>query len=651
MATRLKTVQYYFPHLAAAADAVTTNFTQITVYLPEASKVFKSVFVTVTAADVATAISNVTARNLGIRLNAVAYSTVSNAQTLTNSGEQFSLAFTQDYTAYFNTNWTSLLTSMTMDCQVNINTSTLGVKNLTAVATITYEYDDTSATHVKTVWIPLNAPATTFAVAKPGVAIATIPDLSTYLPESVTTIRQTALCIQGNNEYNSTTDMTLSYEIDTLGVFTSGLFEEGLTSSISYRLGNVVTFTTNATHSFYLWSSVAAFAHPQVWLNVTYEFTPSTSNTILNSLMLPMEWLGGAGGTAANFQRATRELWIQEPATITVQTCALMVFYETSAAITGLNARVGTGSFVAYDSVAAVTCGSNALMIRNDSISLARGRNTLQADMYKTDTSDTVAGLSSFWLINYHSGKHTNGVGAHNHTVLWNVIPTGTAAAVPTITSASTAITIPETNYFFTGVGVELIIDHSGSVNPGGEFIGIERLVAEGGLMWESAYECMNSSDPEIGIRWAYGGARDVMKRFPEDAGYGRLDIETARRYTSILATTGWVSLTIMATYHSITYDLSGSTQNSNGGSVGLFLHKSPVLSVSNRGELMQATSVTGNANFRFTTYDDTEALQVVAYESATYKGSSKLAVTGTGFDISLSSPASGGATDYAFLG
>jgi hypothetical protein len=650
MATRLKTVQYYFPHLAAALDATTTNFTQITVYLPEASKVFKSVFVTVTAADAATTISNVTARNLGVRLNAVAYSTVSNAQTLTNSGEQFSLSFTQDYTAYFNTNWTSLLTSMTMDCQVNINTSTVGCRNLSAVATITYEYDDTSATHVKTVWIPLDAPVSTFGVAKPGTATATIPNLSTYLPESVTTIRQTALCIQGNNEYNSTTDMTLSYEIETLGVFTSGLFEEGLTSSISYRLCNVVTFNNAATQQFYIWSSVAAFAHPQIWLTVTYEFTPSTSNTILNSLMIPMEWMGGAGGTAANYQRATRELWIQEPATITVQTCALMVFYETSAAITGLNARVGTGAFVAYGSVAAVTCGSNALMIRNDAITLARGRNTLQADLYKTDTADTVAGLSSFWLINYHSGKHTDGVGVHNHTILWNVIPTGTAAAAPTITSASVAITIPETNYFFISIGVELIIDHSGTINPGGEFIGIERLAGEGGLMWESAYECMNSSDPEIGIRWAYGGARDVMKRFPQDDGYGRLDIETARRYTSILATTGWVSLTIMATYHSITYDLSGNIQNSGGTLVSLLLHKSPFLNITNRGELMQRTTQIGDGSYSFTVYDDTEELQVTAYESDVFLGVSKYAVAGTGFDISLSTTA-GGATDYAFLG
>jgi hypothetical protein len=37
MATRLKTIEYWYPEISGLTDNVNTNFTQITVYIPEFS--------------------------------------------------------------------------------------------------------------------------------------------------------------------------------------------------------------------------------------------------------------------------------------------------------------------------------------------------------------------------------------------------------------------------------------------------------------------------------------------------------------------------------------------------------------------------------------------------------------------------------------
>ena len=555
--------------------------------------------------------ASVTGLNVDVQLAAAGYSAVDLARTITHSGEQYGLTYAQDFTSYFTTNWTG--TSMTMDCRVNINSSTAGCRNINAKVSITYEYDDTSTTHVKTIWIPLNAPTTAMATTKPGAAIATIPALDTYCPEASLVFRQTALVIQGNQEGATTTDNSLSYEIDTAGVFTSGLFENAANSACAYRIANVVSFTTNATHSFYIWASTTDFDHPQVWLVVTYEFNASTTTTVLNSLILPMEFHGSMGNSAANFNRHELTLYIEEPTTITTQTCALMLFYEQRAPIAGMNARVGTGSFVAYSSVSSQVCGSCALMIRQDSISLARGKNTLQADIYNTDADDPGSAVSGFWIINYHSGKATDGVGAHNHTVYWNVNPTGTAALNRTYVSATETISIPETNYYINDLGFEVCAFDSSNATWTGYVVSVERLAAgEGGLLWEPVLELVGVTDPEIGVHWHYGHDEGSLTRWTGDLGMSRdgrarLDVETGRRWKLDGSKLHIVSGSVVMTYHSILFTCADSITGFGAGTVDLVLHRA------SDNEAVRATSRTGDGAYSFNWFDNTEAMYVTA--------------------------------------
>lgn len=628
MATRLKTVQYSFPVLASLTNNTLTTMTQITVYLPETgTKTFRKVIAKVTGDDIVTATGgSIGTRTVNLRLGAAAYTTNSNANTLTNSGENLSVFYSADFTSHFTTNWTG--TSMTCDVQVLLNQTTgttLNMVNVCVTLDITYEYDDTSTTQVKTVWIPLNAPVGALATAKPGTATDTIPALDTYLPEASKTYRDMFIVVQGNEARNAaTTDHTLSMQIDALTAQTSGAYAGALATDRWYRYIwniNSLGMTTSATHGFYLWASVARANHPQVWMTVTYEFNATTTTNVMQSLMLPMEFDSPMGGTtASDYQRATRELWVEEPATITLQRLAAYIHWDQSGNIGGLNARVGTGSFVAYTDTASVLAGGNGCMVRNDSgITLARGRNLLQADIYRTDTADLGGNVSAVWIINYTSAKHTSGVGVHNKTVFWNLSTTGTAAAAEINTIAATAPSIPESNYFMNALGTRYEYISSSTGSPAGVSVLAERLAAEGGVKWEPAYIDIGETDPEVGLHTCYSQVRNLFYRWPGDTDPDRIAFQTARRWRTMLANncTAFDTLEILFTYHAITYTVADSISGFSG-TVYLDLCRTAT------DEMVLSTTRTGDGSFSFTWYDNTEYLYISASDATNTVGRSQ---------------------------
>lgn len=616
MATRLKTVQYCMPALASITNNTLTNFTQITIYLPENSKTFHKVTATFTADDIITATGgSLTTKTCEFRLGAAAYTSIANANTLTNSGENLSFRLTKGMTSHFTTNWSG--TSMTFDFRVQINQSTgttTGLVNGCLTIDITYEYDDTTTTHVKTVWIPLDAPAGALATAKPGTATDTIPALDTYLPEASKTYRQMYIVMQGNEHRNAaTTTHTLQAQIDALTQLTSGNYVGSLASDRWFRYVWDITglgMTTNATHGFYVWASVARCNHMQAYLVVTYEFNSSTTTSVMNSLMLPMEILSPMGGaTSSDYQRASRELFVQE-SNVTLNKLAFYMFWEQVAAIAGLNIRVGTGSFVAYTDTASVLCGGNGCMVRNDAptgLTFARGRNTLQLDVYRTDTADLGWNISGFWIVNYTSDKHTNGVGAHNHTVFWNLLTHGTSSSAALVDISATAPVIPETDYYITAVGTQYLHE-SNNTNAVGIDVLVERLSGEGGIAWEEAYVDISHSDAENGMRQYYSQVKELFLRWPGDLGADRMNLQTSRRWRIISAAqqAAWHHLDLLMTYHSIGFAVAGTITGFTG-TVTLDLHRS------GSGEKVKTTTRSGDGAYSFTWYDNTETLFVTA--------------------------------------
>ena len=115
MALRLKTVEYWFGELETLADLTDTNFTQITVYIPESSITFRSVSLAIIVQDGAATVASINRRQISLQLGAAGYSAVNNTNVVTNSGENKWVDHSGDFTSYFSTNWSG--TSMTCDAK------------------------------------------------------------------------------------------------------------------------------------------------------------------------------------------------------------------------------------------------------------------------------------------------------------------------------------------------------------------------------------------------------------------------------------------------------------------------------------------------------------------------------------------------------
>jgi hypothetical protein len=626
MATRLKTVQYAFPVLASLTNNTLTTLSQLTVHLPETgTKTIRKAWVEISMDDIITGTGgSVTTKTVNLRLGAAAYTSTTNANTLANSGENISLFLARDFTSHFVANWTG--TSMTCDVQLQINQSTgntLGMVNVCCTLHITYEYDDTSTTHIKTVYIPLNAPSGSLPTTK--TSHDTIPALDTYLPETSKVYRNIHIIVQSNLTQANTTDHIVSFELSSLGVVTTGNYEAALASDRWSRyVWNITGYITptNTTHTFNMWSSVVGRNHSaQVWMVVTYEFNASTTTSVMNSLILSMEIPSPMGISAADFQRADREFWVQESNPVR-ERLAAYVFWQATANESGLNTRIGTDGFFAYTNTgSALICGNKGLMIRNDNpteIPFARGRNILKLDIFNTSTTQRGGNIGAFWIINYSSDKHTDGVGAHNHTVIWPLYTQDTGAAVQEKITVADSVNIPENNYFITAFGLRM--GAMIGTTSQGLSIKAERLaVGEGGLIFEPAYTDIGQHDNEMGWYDVWAQVRSLFYRWTGDTDSIRLNPENNRRY--VMSSSNGVAhhtlLHAFITYHTIEYSVSGNITESDGGTVVLSLHRN------SSGEKVLETSRTGNGAYSFIWYDNTEEVYVTAYENDTFKGRS----------------------------
>ena len=641
MATRLKTVCFPLPNLASITDAVAANFTQITVDLPENSKSFKKVWVDAMALDLTTVTGNtVTEWRLSAQLGASGYTTVINTNDIVLSGENMAPFISAEFTTLFTNSWSG--TSMTFDLQIYLDQTggtTFNFRSGSALLWVTYEYDDTTTTQVMNAWIPMTSAVGALPTSK-STAQDTVPALDTFLGYGSISYKHIMMIMEGNeaNTASGVTDFVVSVQLDTTTQQNGDTHEAALASDryvkehFNLMSGGSPIFTTNATHSFYAWISTGAVGrmnHAAFTMLVVFTFDSTSANSGNISLLLPQAFECPMGGTtSSDYQKGNRELWIEEPATVTTQKSAFRLYWSQIDAIAGLNARAGTQAFVAYTDTATTMCGGNCLQKTcNDNITLARGRNSLSFDVYRTDATDKGWNLSGLWILNYLCGKPTDGWGAANHSVMWNIDVIGATAnqaASNERTLAATAPVIPETNYFITGLGIQLQITSSGTTALYSYSFFAERLSAEGGVQWERVYSNPTHDDAEAGLRTGYAQMRYFFKRWYGDADAERVDIETSRRwrlYSGQNTTAYWTS-TIMLSYHTITKTVSGTVTGSGGGTVYLYLHRADDNTAS-AGEKLLTTSRSGNGAFSFTWYDDTEDVYVDGYEDATHMGRS----------------------------
>jgi hypothetical protein len=96
-----------------------------------------------------------------------------------------------------------------------------------------------------------------------------------------------------------------------------------------------------------------------------------------------------------------------------------------------------------------------------------------------------------------------------------------------------------------------------------------------------------------------------------------RLDVETNRKLRFNAGAAMIWGITRWVTFHQITFAISGSISGSGAGTVTIKAHRT------DNGQLVGATSRSGNGAFSMTWFDNTIDVKVDAFEDATHAGMS----------------------------
>jgi hypothetical protein len=633
MAQAVNRVEFPFTtNVAGIALTTRYDFSAITLYIPETtgSRVFRSARVEVTVRDNAAAETSMTKWLIGIKLGAVAFDDVEITSTITGSGEHDSYVFSRDVTAYFATNFGS---GASQTAQVGVRFTTTATTNVTAKLVITYEYDTTSTTYVKTVKIPLDTTLGSQATSATEIGTNQIPALDTELGESSKVYRDIWIEIDGNEQSTAATAFQLGITIDSGSEELDGSHNQTLNSSVWYKyISRQTSLTTNAVHAFKLRTTpVANMTHPAIVLCVTYEYDPA-STTIYNSIQIPLGLDQGALGwtTSANATRFLRKLFIEEPGTITLKQSGIYVGFVTgNISASGPRVIVGSQTERVYtNNSGSVVCGMYALTQRFDSgaiagagVTLARGENTITVDAYSSSSTLPPESLHAVLYLNYSSGRATGGPGTHNHTTEW--IAYDTPAPFTAKQAAPVRlINIPEASYYVNGLGITYQ-DIEISANSGGTLtFDWQALSGEGaGNGWKAIGADLMPIFQRNTVTNRAMPCGDLFKRWPTNPNPALLVMETSRvlKTTQLRAQSSFVAVQQLLTYHSITYTVSGTLNSWTGDGSGITVN---IFRADTFEWIGQVTTAAGGT-YTFTWYDNTINVFSDAFQDGTHLGRS----------------------------
>jgi hypothetical protein len=566
-------------------------------------------------------------------LGAAAYTTITETDDIANSAENISgILGPFNFTSHFTTNWTG--TSMTCDVSVYFDQSTgttLGMANVTAKLYITYEYDDTSATQIKTVRIPFESSTAALPTANANFGTSQIPALTAggILPENIVTIRDYFIVIEGNtHNNNNATDWTLNANIDADANTTYAFMttEAALGSDTLNRfIYKPAVPDTTVSHNLQLWTAGAGrMNHVTVTLYITYEFTLSGTSRVLNSILIPIEIASPLGAnTAANASRFFRTVFCVEPGVITLRQSSFRINWNTNSSV-NISARAGAQAFRTYTSVSNGVCGMFSMQQRIDSgsaqgagITFARGLNEITIDAYGSSTSVELTNVNGYLILNYESDLASS-IGKHTTTLFrpmldWN-------PALSDINRFSSSFPILPTNYRIIAAGFYFIqwVQSAGmAVTFDAQVLAGESKEAGYTDIYADAF--IGDNERSCSVIWMRG--RDTFKRCLQDMDTSRLNIETTRDYRLYTTTTCGNGIVGVVTLHTHTFTIAG---NISGNDAGLPTTLYLINNVTN--EVLQTQQLSaGTTSYSFTVYDDVIEYFVSAYQDNTRVGRSGL--------------------------
>lgn len=647
MATRTNCVEYVGTNRDTTLSASTVEEQTITVDIPEnSSRTFLSVFMEVYCSENNASTSSrgsMTARMLGVGIDAVADSDVTVTDTIADSTDQGAFCFSRDITSYFTTNFTG--TSHTVGLRFSFTQSganALTVINVSMRLVVTYQYDDASqTTRIRTVRIPLQSKFGACGTSEEEIysngttsssgTTSQIPDLSSFLPEASKTYKDIFFDVEWFDAYVGTTDQVVSLKTASDATYNPGTYEKANNTPVRHHLfWKRTDLATNAVQAFKFWATSAVHYHPVVVLTVTYTYDHDSSTDLISSTLIPFETESYrySGGSTEPLVRAL-EIWVEEPATITLLHSAVVAHEATSGtSLASVSMRGGSSSYSTYTvgGLGTPDSGNYCFCHRVDSgglggLTLARGKNVFTYNRYHS--ADLVS-HTSYLILNYKHGKPSSGSGVANHTI--KRLVKGDAADVVTDLFTSQAEAIPETSYWLSGYGLRYMQCYVASATA---TIKMDILRTTGDNpdagSSEAFFVRVATMGTRMGVIEYVMGLGHMFYRFGSDPTLKRFNPETARSWrfhTPVGATN--TQLQAWATYHSITFDKTSAVTGSGGGTVNWRLCYNGASSyLLQPGEKVASGTRSGNGNVTLTWYDDTESMFVEAYEDSSHVGRS----------------------------
>jgi hypothetical protein len=653
-AIRLKTIEYAFVQSTGSlAQGATHYFTPLGVYIPErTNRSFKSVVSFVTVIDSRTHAVNPSANTVGIGIDAVAYSTTSVGTVISNTGESQSYLYLNDHTAYFNTNFTASSHTVYMSQLTSSSTLT----NWASKLIITYEYNDTDTTRVKTVFIPIESSTGTASESLRELGVNQIPALSSYLPENSKVFRDIFFEIITNENTQSAVapDPIMGLSLDAESSYDDGAHIDTLVSARFYRrIWKRTDMDTTATHAFKAkTTSAAGMPIPAIGavLVVTYEYNAAISTHVFNSLRIPMSSVQGYNpGTGPNTQHIFEtNLLIDEKDPEIKQSGVMIKSIDAAAYSVAVATDTNFVRKTTFTFAAAVNCGGYSLIKRIDGpgtgYTITRGSNAIKVGVNSLSLAAGSRGTmgTAMLYINYTSSRSYLPGGDANH---YHTVATSGPVFAAQLTNSRhvSKLDIPETNYY---IGSKGFVATTWQAANNGYVFGVEPVSGEYKQETKTENHIL-SSDAEIGQVMFFSDATKAYKRYPLDPDTSRKDVEVFRGVNYDALGNHFAQYFNLTTYHSSTYTVTGTVSGYTGDGSGITVNAYR----SDTDEKIVSVTTAAGGTFSFAWYNASLPIYGTAYQDSTHKGRSGDIVAGTtAMDISFSAAAAGGTRSYPFV-
>lgn len=443
MAYRINTIEYgWGSNLVAQSGSVRYDSSTRRIYVPETqSRTFinANVQMYVTDANTGTTIASITNYALSCSIDGNLYGQPSISRTLGMSGDHVNIMYCDDFVSAFNQRFTGSDHNVSFSFQMPSTNSGRWIGHAFKLL-LTYEFDDaTTTTAIKTVRIPSDSISssllnTTNLQCGPQTAnYPSVPALDTFLPETNKNYRDIFF------EYNYWMQDTGASNTGSIAVrFNSGstfsrfVLQNSLTTSRPiYDIHNVSgTLDTTVPNTISVSASVPTPVSGQTpftlftpLLYVTYEYNYTGSQTVMNSLVLPLDMNTGFVWGMPNYVYKT--ILLPEPSPSLQQSAFRVVQYmqeqSQSLGMVGqsLTSHILPAGTQMHGMLYTRQIRFDSLAERPTTFNLNTGFNKIGFARATPNlgTADIINESIVTMYLNYSSSKSNLGIGSHNKTI------------------------------------------------------------------------------------------------------------------------------------------------------------------------------------------------------------------------------------------